>query len=275
MELRLDSRNRRRVKYCPCNKSNNDGKFVPYVDCERFGYCHSCDMTFRPDIVNDFSPVKKRKKVKPQYVSKEYFKDLLFDYSNDKNNFVHFLERVLTVYPTQEILKDYMLGTSKRNDAAVIFPHIDNYGNIISLKIMQYNKFTGKREGVIYYDNPEERYPICFFGLHLINQCKRPIAIVESEKTACLMSYFNPNYLWLACGGSNGIRSDKFKAIKYRDVHLFPDNGKFTEWAEKLLELEDSHPTINFEISKECEIWYQEGHIKKGDDVADYYLRLE
>lgn len=276
MELELDSRNRRRVKYCPCNKSNNDGKFVPFVNSEKHGYCHSCDRTFKPDTnhFQDFSPIKKRKKANPQYIDKEYFKTLLFDYDNDKNDFVNFLERTLGVYPTNQILKDYLLGTSKRNDRDVIFPFIDSHRNIISLKVMQYNKQTGKRHGVIYYDNPEERHPICFFGEHLIAKYDKPIGIVESEKTACLMSYFNPAYLWLACGGSNGIKVNKFNAFKYRTVHLFPDQGKFVEWSEKLMDLEDSHTTIKFEISKECELWYQQGQIKKGDDIADYFLRI-
>lgn len=42
--------NRGRVKYCPCNKSNHDGKFAPFKGCEVHGYCHSCGKTFLPDL---------------------------------------------------------------------------------------------------------------------------------------------------------------------------------------------------------------------------------
>ena len=35
MELKLDSINRRKVKYCPCGKSNADGKFVPFKNAEK------------------------------------------------------------------------------------------------------------------------------------------------------------------------------------------------------------------------------------------------
>ena len=46
--MELDSKNRNKVKYCPCNKSNKDGKFVPFKDHTRFGYCHSCEKSFSP-----------------------------------------------------------------------------------------------------------------------------------------------------------------------------------------------------------------------------------
>ena len=88
------------------------------------------------------------------------------------------------------------------------------------------------------------------------------------------MSLFNPNYLWVACGGSNGLSSHKFDEIKYREIHVFPDEGKYKIWTEKMERLEQLHPTNIFKISKECEIWFKEGHIQKGDDIADFYLRL-
>ena len=120
MELQLDSRNRRRVKYCPCNKNNKDGKFVPFKDSEKHGYCHSCDRTFLPDknTFHDFTPIKRKKEIKPEFIKKEYLKSLLYDYKDDNNNFVHFLERTLGVNKTYEILKDYLLGTSKKTNGA-------------------------------------------------------------------------------------------------------------------------------------------------------------
>ena len=109
MELQLDSRNRRRVKYCPCNKNNNDGKFVPFKDSEKHGYCHSCDRTFLPEknTYHDFTPIKRKKEIKPEFIKKEYLKSLLYDFEDDNNNFVHFLERTLGVNKTYKILKDY------------------------------------------------------------------------------------------------------------------------------------------------------------------------
>ena len=276
----LDSKNRRRVKYCPCGKKDNkDGKFVPFENAEKFGYCHSCDEWYNPEnkTVLSWKPerVNRTPKEKPEFISWDYYKPLLYDYHlNDNNRFVTFLQRTLGVNATHIILQEYMLGTKDLN---VIFPYLNHKAQIVNLKTMDYDHMTGKRGNVIFYDNRKPRHKMCLFGEHLINVSKhqdKPIAIVESEKTACLMSYFHPGYLWLACGGSNGLMSYKFNVLKYRDVCLFPDQGKFDMWTEKLERLSDIHSMVKFEISKECELWYNDGDIKEGEDIADYYLRL-
>ena len=59
------------------------------------------------------------------------------------------------------------------------------------------------------------------------------LSIVESEKTACLMSYFNPSFVWLACGGSNGLNERKLRILQGRKVVLFPDHSKYEDWTEK------------------------------------------
>ena len=50
---------------------------------------------------------------------------------------------------------------------------------------------------------------------------------------------------------------------------LFPDQGKFDEW-EKLRE---THLKFNSTVSYDCELWFNNGEIEKGDDIADYYLK--
>ena len=280
MELKLDSINRRKVKYCPCGKSNADGKFVPFKNAEKFGYCHSCAKLIKPDNkpAIDWTPIKMERKPEPaaEFISWEYYKPLMYDYHlNDNNRFVDFLCRVLGVQKTHYVLQDYLLGTG--DNFTVIFPYINHNRNIVNLKTMDYDRMTGKRGSLIFYDKRKPRHKMCFFGGHLVDSDKhkdKPIAIVESEKTACLMSVFNPNYLWLACGGSNGLSSHKFDYIKYREIHLFPDEGKYKLWTEKLERLQQLHPTNIFKISKECEYWFESGHIEKGDDIADFYLRL-
>ena len=62
--------------------------------------------------------------------------------------------------------------------------------------------------------------------------------------------------------------------MKYREIHLFPDEGKYQLWTEKMERLQLIHTTNLFKISKECELWYKNNELGKGDDVADFYLRL-
>jgi hypothetical protein len=51
-------------------------------------------------------------------------------------------------------------------------------------------------------------------------------------------------------------------------VTLFPDHNQYdtnSNWkaiADKW----------GFEISKDCELWYEQGLVSKGDDIADYYF---
>ena len=48
-------------------------------------------------------------------------------------------------------------------------------------------------------------------------------------------------------------------------VVLFPDHGQYDNWKEI------SHQ-MGFKISSVCEKWFNEGSIKKGEDIADYFL---
>jgi hypothetical protein len=73
----------------------------------------------------------------------------------------------------------------------------------------------------------------CLFGLHLIRNNDAPICIFESEKTAIILSYYFFDAICLATGGCQNFNAALFAPLKGRDVILFPDNGKYSEWAEK------------------------------------------
>lgn len=49
LKLVLD-KNRFRVKFCPCGKDNKDGKFIPFIGFENYGYCHSCAIPIMPPL---------------------------------------------------------------------------------------------------------------------------------------------------------------------------------------------------------------------------------
>ena len=51
--------------------------------------------------------------------------------------------------------------------------------------------------------------------------------LVESEKTAVVMSHFIPGYIWLATGGKNGcFNSEAMQVLKGKEVTLIPDLGE-------------------------------------------------
>jgi hypothetical protein len=79
----------------------------------------------------------------------------------------------------------------------------------------------------------------CFFGEHLLSlreNKSKTVAIVESEKSACIGSEVLPDYVWLATGGKSGIKWTDKSAWAYlqgRKVILFPDVDAHRQWAEK------------------------------------------
>lgn len=83
-----------------------------------------------------------------------------------------------------------------------------------------------------WHDGEELRQ--CYFGEHLLTvRPEDKVVIVESEKTAALMSSISDGWIWLASGGAQGLKNeDKNKALEGRDVWLMPDNGQYWNWRE-------------------------------------------
>lgn len=76
----------------------------------------------------------------------------------------------------------------------------------------------------------------CLYGEHLLTNSSSPVMLVESEKTAVVMSRFIPDYIWLVTGGKNGcFNSETMQVLKGREVTLIPDLGATEQWKEKSL----------------------------------------
>lgn len=136
----------------------------------------------------------------------------------------------------------YKIGAT--TDGKTIFWYIDKNGIVRSGKEIKYMQNGHRDKGVFppvmwahkdsafygRYTGEELLQP--FYGEHLLKT--RPsdkVAIVESEKTAALMSAFYPKCVWLACGGAQGIKNkQKCKVLNGRQVVLIPDHGQFYNW---------------------------------------------
>ena len=63
-----------------------------------------------------------------------------------------------------------------------------------------------------------------------------PIAIVEAEKTAVILSARYPQYIWLAAGGLGEVQPDKFRPLRGRHIIMFPDTDPdgiaFKRWSD-------------------------------------------
>jgi hypothetical protein len=118
----------------------------------------------------------------------------------------------------------------------------------------------------------------CLFGEHLLQDKTKPVAIVESEKTAIIASVYLPQFVWVAVGSLTNLNAEKCQVLDGRTVALFPDlngfddlNG-FEKWSNKAKEL--SHLAI-FTVSDLLERKATEAERKQGFDLADYLIKFD
>ena len=156
----------------------------------------------------------------------------------------------------QEAVQRYRLGCSR--DDGVIFWQIDTLGHEYDGKIMYYRPDCHrdhqrhpqwvsnllKRQFVQRFPEmaawmPETHH--CLFGTHLVMEDGRwkmadvssqtssfrlhtsPVAVVEAEKTAVILSAHYPQYLWLAAGGLTELTAQKLFPLRHHRIVLFPD----------------------------------------------------
>lgn len=238
-DLKFDS-NRRRVKECPCGKSNRDGKFAPYRGYDTCGYCHSCGKTFLPDRTSRPIQYQERRAFIRQSPLISTVPDHPFESSiggYERNHLITYLRHLFGDTAAKAIILRYKVGTSDKWPGATLLWHIDVKGRIRAGKIMLFNPDTGKRirnsNSITWIKIEGYQFKPCLFGEHLLTDSGRTVAIVESEKTAMIMSEIMPDFIWLASGGSDGLTDSKCAVLAGRDVILFPDTGKYEEWVRR------------------------------------------
>lgn len=113
------------------------------------------------------------------------------------------------------------------------------------------------------------------FGEHLLPMNRgKPVAIVESEKTALVAAYYLPEYVWFASGGKNGcFNTDALLVLKGRQVILYPDIGATDQWQQKLTQLHNLD--IEASIFNFLEEVATDNEWTAGLDIADYLLQIE
>ena len=264
---------------CPCGKNNKDGKFATELGFagQPIGYCNGCAKNFWSNSDTIVKPYEIKPEDIPVFCTPD-MQDMTNHFDTKLvSGFAQFLVKIFGESKATEIVEMYYLGVldSACNadlNSDVIFWQIDTDKNLRAGKIIAYNE-VGKRQGVPRWwhriKGGKCQLNQCFFGEHLIPYINKPIAIVESEKTACAMTIFDPSFLWLACGSASNLQDSKCSYISKYKVTLFLDHNQYdtnSNWkaiADKW----------GFEISRDCELWYEQGLISKSDDIADYYLK--
>ena len=182
-----------------------------------------------------------------------------------ENNFLQFLTKHFCPIDVAYTIDKYRLGDAK--DGKIIYWQIDDSGRIRTGKMMLYDPNTGKRvknqPNAFDWVHRHVKNPFqldqCLFGLHISED--KPIAIVESEKSAVIANLTMPKYTWMATGGKQNFRL--MEAVKGRNVTLFPDLGAYDQWSGHAAK-------YGFKISRVLEDIATPEEREKGLDIADY-----
>lgn len=270
---------------CPkCNKRT----FVKYIETETGSYLNDefgrCDREtncgYHSNPKGEFKNTFEVKYIPPPEPSFHNY-DLVSQSGRNykQNNFVQFLKTIFSETEVKKAILNYLIGTSKKWNGATTFWQIDNNEKVRHGKIMLFNSETGKRiknkDGKSLINSVRsvlklENFNLyqCLFGLHLVNETNtKTIGLVESEKTAVIMSLFKPDYVWLATGSKGGLKYDFLKPIKDFKIIAFPDKSEYNYWLQKSIELN----AFGFKIV--VSDWLElQPDFETGTDLADVYI---
>lgn len=268
---------------CPgCNKrsfvrfKDNEGEYIE----EKFGRCDrevNCAYFLKPEEEDNFIHKVYEEPKPTSFIPAEYAVNTYRDY--DQNNLFKWLVSKFGSQRIGELIRQYRVGVDDSSPYTrdwVIFWQYDIENRIRSGKLIKY-KPDGHRDkessATWYHSKVRSAKPVfpdfnlkqCLFGEHLLIDNKKPIAIVESEKTALIASLFIDRYLWLGCGGIQELRAEKVYVLKNRSVTVFPDLGAYDNWKIKADDL-------GFNISDHLEKIATDQDRKEGKDLADYLI---
>lgn len=277
---------------CPrCGKR----RFVRYLDTttgeyldDQYGRCDreaTCAYWLKPDApASERQPVSPAPPTRKVFIPTSVYKASRRGY--DQNSFVGYLLTLFDVAAVTDLIKNYAIGTSKYFPGACVFWFLDQFGNVVAGQIKPFDQFghTVKDEegealttwvhSVLRAEtwakeyNKQEKKITCLYGEHLLKSNPgKPIALVESPKTAIIATPYFPKFLWMATGSLSYLTPDRAKVLKGRRVILFPDLNAYDKWEEKGSQL-------GFATSDVLERNATDEDRKKGLDLADFLVKV-
>jgi hypothetical protein len=290
-----------------CPGCNHKHKFTRYIEainrrqiadhvgrCDRENNCgyHYTPKQFFADTPESQDHSQSWQSAKPAQTLNlpiDYLPFELFEKSVLKHEYCNlfpFLVKLFREEAAKGLCEKYFVGTNRIGNT--VFWQRDIEGKIRQAKILQYDPATGRRNketgasfaGKAILGNLAANLRQCFFGEYLLSFLEnrnKPIAIVESEKTAVIASVYYPKFVWIATGGKAGCKWTEKQVCRIladRKVILFPDLGAYSNWVEKGRLLANVSG-CKITISDILERYATEDERAAGLDIADYLLRVE
>lgn len=280
-------------KYGRCDRESNCTYHLnPYKD----GYGKN------ETVVQQYYP-KPKLQQKHETFLPEYILDTTLG-AYDKNTFIQNLVSLFPVQEVEKVIAMYRLGTINKGErtGAVTFPFIDRAGNIRTIQAKEFD-VTNHTISTDYVHSILERHyrkqgrslpawlsdylknekkVSCLFGEHFINKFPlNPVALVEAPKTAIISTLYYglpetaKDLLWLAVYNKSSLSLEKCKALRGRNVVLYPDLNAFHDWDKRVKEISIKLPGTRFIVSDLLERNASPEDILKGLDLADYLTRFD
>lgn len=256
-----------------CPKCGKSKCFTLYLDAEdrpvgnEFGRCDHAGCGYFRYPSADTSPTTAAPIVTtqqpPQYYTKaEVQKYRAFEMDNTLSQYL--ANKFLDIDRLKSVFRDYCIGSVENG---IIFWQIDETFKIHRGKVMWYKdnghrmKLTrtdGSEYGKVqmmwkYLNHDREREPeMCYFGQHLVSIYNdKPLAIVESEKTAIIMSYIYPEFVWLATLSLNNFQTYRMNFLREirRPITIFPDCDGTDQWEQKTAAIRELMPGIKIAVN--------------------------
>ena len=199
------------------------------------------------------------------------------------SDFTRFLATLFDPIILEGLIDEYCIGVTRERD--VIFYQIDTQSRIRTGKVMKYDPETGHRikdentkgritwvHSLLKYSGqlPQEwTLTQCLFGAHLLPLFpEKPVALVESEKTAIICAGLIPKCIWLATGGKSQLNA-RLNVLKGRSITAFPDIDGYYTWCQKAAEFPELGIKVADLLQKHVTEHDRADHI----DIADWLIR--
>lgn len=141
----------------------------------------------------------------------------------------------ITILTRPTMIRDWNIGFTCSKQAIFWYQSVE--GKFVNAKRVQFleDGFHRNKDcptGFLYSSN--NGFSTCLFGEnqlhpgfrnHLGNSYrpKTPVILVESEKTAIILSHHKPEFIWLAASGANGLTARKARVLQGRNVKVLYD----------------------------------------------------
>lgn len=196
-----------------------------------------------------------------------------------------------------ELYTRFRLGTSAHWPGACVFWLLDTQGRVMGGQVVLYDE-TGRTVKQPHrhttwphialaraYRQRGEAQPAwlteyaaygqkspCLFGLPQLaaEAADKPIALVESAKTAIVATPYLPEFIWLATMGLSYLTAERLAPLRGRRITLFPDAGALEQWQRKAASLRDQG--FNIVVADIIEQLASPDERKAGLDLADVLL---